>query len=427
MSEGLCIGRVHRGLIVFVLAIALMVLSPIHLTSVAAATTAPVSATSPLLLWHGYRGDERSWLEAALKRWRAQGGTPVRALPLPHNALANKLRAAIPRGNGPDLFIAAHDRAGSWATAGLLEPIGAWVSEELIRDFFPASVAALMVRGNLFALPLSAKALALYYYPALTGPPPETLSELTAQAKRFQEQGESRWGIGQGAPDSLYFHAPWLHGFGAEVFNRDGSLALVGSGAEASLQLLRRWEVEGVSPPELDGALAATYFRERRLAFVINGPWFRGDLSGANGWEVAPLPRVDETGLPASPFLGVEGIFLSASPRAALHRRREALALAEYLTSTEEAVELLRVGLLSARRSCYQDISEASQPLEERERRWRETFLRQFEQSRALSNDPRMGSVWTPMARALSLSRRGKQSPAAALTEARQRIEEGWR
>ena len=427
MSEGLCVGRAHRGLLIFVVSTALSALSFLCPPLLSAATTAPVSATSPLLLWHGYRGDERSWLEAALRRWRAQGGTPVRALPLPHNALGNKLRAAIPRGNGPDLFIAAHDRAGSWAAAGLLEPIGAWVSAELLRDFFPASIAALTVRGNLFALPLSAKALALYYYPELTGSPPETLSELTAQAKRFQEQGESRWGIGQGAPDSLYFHAPWLHGFGAEVFHRDGSLALAGAGAEASLQLLRRWELEGVSPPELDGALAATYFRERRLAFVVNGPWFRGDLAGAEGWEVAPLPRVDETELAASPFLGVEGIFLSAAPRAALHRRREALALAEHLTSAEEAVELLRVGLLSARRSCYQENTGIAAPLEERERRWRETFLRQFEQSRALSNDPRMGSVWTPMARALSLARRGKQSPAAALAEARQRIEEGWR
>ena len=36
-------------------------------------------------------------------------------------APADKLAVAVPRGNGPDLFIFAHDRLGDWATSGLLE------------------------------------------------------------------------------------------------------------------------------------------------------------------------------------------------------------------------------------------------------------------------------------------------------------------
>ncbi|MEE2645038.1 MAG: extracellular solute-binding protein [Myxococcota bacterium] len=377
---------------------------------------------SPLVLWHGYRGDERRWLDGALERWQRAGGAPVRALPLPHDALSNKLRAAIPRGNGPDLFIAAHDRAGSWAEAGLLETIGAWVTEEELADLFPAAIRALTVRGNLFALPLAAKTLVLYYYPALTGEPPEKLSTLVEQAQRFKAGGPRRWGIGQGDSDSLYFHAPWLHGFGARVFLRDGSLGLCGPKAEASLALVHRFEKTLLSPPGLDGALAANYFREQRIAFVINGPWFRGDLDGREGWSIAPLPTIDETGQKAAPYLGVEGIFLSAARRSERGRRLVALDLARYLSGPAEAARRLDEGALPARRSVYRRPAQ-----NEMQRIWRSTFRRQFEESEPLSNDPRMGGVWTPMARALSLARRGVNSPREALKEACSRIEEGWR
>ena len=52
---------------------------------------------------------------------------------LPFGAFDSKLETAIPRGNGPDLFIAAHDRLGHWAASGLLEPVGFWADEALVE------------------------------------------------------------------------------------------------------------------------------------------------------------------------------------------------------------------------------------------------------------------------------------------------------
>ena len=92
-------------------------------------------ANTQLTIWHAYRGTERAMLEAHLREFQEQTGQRVRSLHLPYNAFANKLQVAIPRGNGPDLFIFAHDRVGDWAEAGLIEPIGFWMSPQLQNQF----------------------------------------------------------------------------------------------------------------------------------------------------------------------------------------------------------------------------------------------------------------------------------------------------
>ncbi len=51
--------------------------------------------------------------------------------------LEDALKAAIPSGQGPDLFIWAHDWIGKFAEAGLLEPIDDYVTDDILKDFAP--------------------------------------------------------------------------------------------------------------------------------------------------------------------------------------------------------------------------------------------------------------------------------------------------
>ena len=76
--------------------------------------------TEQLSLWHAYRGEERVLLEQLLVDFEKEEGIKVKALSLPHSAFANKVQVAIPRGNGPDVLIFAHDRIGDRAEAGLV-------------------------------------------------------------------------------------------------------------------------------------------------------------------------------------------------------------------------------------------------------------------------------------------------------------------
>src|SRR5438046_930393 len=80
-----------------------------------------------VVLWHSYAGAERESLEASAAQWNAaHPHKPLTLVFVPNENLPDKLSSAIPRGNGPDLFIIAHDRIGNWVDAGLLEPIEFW-------------------------------------------------------------------------------------------------------------------------------------------------------------------------------------------------------------------------------------------------------------------------------------------------------------
>ena len=65
---------------------------------------------APIRVWHAYRGDEEKALLEILSMWK---GEPIDTLAVPFDAYAAKLQAAIPLGDGPDLFIDAHERMGT--------------------------------------------------------------------------------------------------------------------------------------------------------------------------------------------------------------------------------------------------------------------------------------------------------------------------
>ena len=76
-----------------------------------------------LTLWHAYRGAERAALEHLLEHYSdLNNGIRVDARAIPYDGFNSKLEAAVPRGHGPDLFIAAHERLGSWTQLGLVRP-----------------------------------------------------------------------------------------------------------------------------------------------------------------------------------------------------------------------------------------------------------------------------------------------------------------
>lgn len=371
---------------------------------------APADARAQLVLWHSYRGAEEAALLAALRRFEAtRPDLRVRAVSIPYDAFPNKLGVAVPRGNGPDLFVFAHDRVGDWAETGIIEPIGFWADEALIDRFFRTTVSPLVYRGQLYGLPLAFKTLALYYDPGLVPAPPATTDDLVAAAKAARAADPQVWGLGYEV-DSLYFHAPWLHGFGGAVYaDEDDTVALDSPASAASLAFVRRLLVEEkIIPEEATSALVTALFNDHHLAFVISGPWFKGELAGNDRWAVAPLPTVSETGQPARPFLGVEAVLMSGHSR----QKRSAFALMTFLTTDAEAAHrLLEGSQLVANQAPYDDPRA-------REDAFLRAFRGQVEHSVSLSNRPHMRRVWTPMKTALSQAIVHGQDPLEALRDA---------
>lgn len=380
------------------------------------------SSEPTLILWHALRGSDHQNLKNDLARFESDTGITVTALQLPHNAFANKLQVSIPRGNGPDLFIGPHDRVGDWAEAGHIEPISFWMNQQSYQAFMKAPIEAFTYRQQLYGLPLSCKALALFYNPKLIKEPPSTIEILIDHMQSLNKRGSALlpgqaskiWGLAYPEIDSLYFHAPWLHAFRGRVLR--GKHAEVDSKAMLnSIELVKRLRDQKFIPPEIDGALSSELFRRGQLAFLINGPWFLAELSDFDPeqWAVAPLPRLAQTQEPLRPYLSVEGVMVSSRTKQA----QKAWTLAQYLASKELAQKRQGRGeLIAYHPSELSPSSTQSNP-------WHAVFQSQVQEAIPLSNHPNMKSLWTPIKRALGQSILYGIPTQKALSEAQQAIE----
>ncbi len=66
-----------------------------------------------LLLWHAYRGAEKTAIEKVAKLYEMKKGVKVTTLAIPYDAYADKISASVPRGKGPD--VSSTRRIGSAA------------------------------------------------------------------------------------------------------------------------------------------------------------------------------------------------------------------------------------------------------------------------------------------------------------------------
>jgi arabinogalactan oligomer / maltooligosaccharide transport system permease protein len=285
-----------------------------------------LALAAPIRLWHAYRDAEAKSLDAILATWK---GEEVEALSLPYDAYAAKLQSAIPLGEGPDLFIDAHERLGDFRARQIVAPVGDALESEAV--FQGPALAAVRYEGQAWGLPISQKCLALYMNTALVHEAPAYLEDVVKLV------GELPKGVYPLAYESQipYAHAPILAAFGGEMLDANDQFGFVGEGAERSLDLVRSLIQRKAVPADANGALVTDLFNAGHAAYAISGPWFVGGLNdeAKRRLKVVPLPKVRATGQPMRPFVGVESIMLS--PQGA--KRAEVRALARLLAGAEAA------------------------------------------------------------------------------------------
>ena len=357
-----------------------------------------------VLLWHAYRGEERAALEQIIRALNAErDDVRVDLLAVPHEAFRQRLTAAIPRGNGPDLFIAPHEAVGEWSTNGLLEPLP-YPPGLPVDAFLPSTTDALRYDGQLWAMPLAFKSLALYYNKALVDGVPADFDALLQAGRRAEIPLVYEAG-------NFYHHAAFFHAFGARVFDADGQIRVDTPEAAAAFAMVGKLVADGVVPPESDGALVSNLFNADKVAFVINGPWFLGEIRPEVDFGIAPLPTVPGAG-PLRPFLTVEALYLAAQHKAS----PAAMALvAQAIGGAEGSLLRARVG-----RQCVPLVAVGADPII-RDDPVLAAFVAQGALAVATPNRPEMGAVWEPMNRALRRVLRGAEATTSA-AEAQQEI-----
>jgi maltose-binding protein MalE len=362
-----------------------------------------------VLLWHSYQGTERTALERAAAAFNADSEeVRVRLVSVPYAAFADKITNAIPNGNGPDLFIFAHDRMGDWVATGVIEPIEYYVDEALAERFAFDALAAMAYEDSLYGLPLAVKSVALFYRTDMIAEPPRTTDELLRWGQEYSRNG--RHALVYDNVD-LYGHAAWLHGFGGAVFDREQRLTIATPEATAALLFAR--ELSGIVPQETTGTMVASLFNRGRAAMAISGPWFIGDIADDVPWAVTTLPIVSPTGQRAAPFLGAEGVMMSSRAR----DKDAAFLVMAALTGDAPAADRARTARqVVPNLAAYEAEDIGGDPV-------LAAFRDQLAHTVPMPATPAMRTVWTPYKSALQRVIAQGADPADALLAAEREIQ----
>jgi arabinogalactan oligomer / maltooligosaccharide transport system permease protein len=365
---------------------------------------APASAlAAPIRVWHAYRGDEEKALDAVLADWK---GEPVDALSVPYDAYFTKLSAAIPIGDGPDLFIASHEKLGEFRARKIVGPVGDALEKGVFSE---SSIAAVTSDGQAWAVPLSQKCMALYVNTDLAPSVPTYIEDFAELVPKLPP------GVYPLAydPKSPYGMAGLLHGFGGQILDESDQYRFVGPEAERAVTFAR-WLIERrVMPEDADGALVTNLFRSGKAAYAISGPWLAGELGGNPNlrYRVALLPKVKATGLPMRPLLTVESIMLSPEGG----KRAEVRALAKLLASAEAARIRAALGPTPSARLDVRAGEDGSIV---------RVFAQQARTAVPMPSSRAMNGIWDPGERAIKKVLRGDLGADVALSEGKHRFDD---
>ena len=265
-----------------------------------------------VVIWHSQRGAERDELESLLREFNAAhaGAIVVEPLAVPDASVKDKLLRTIPRGAGPDLFIRPHNELGELLgehTARTLSPDELPFSADA---YLPGLLGGVSDGGQVYAAPLTYKALFVFYNTRLLPDgPPKDLETLFAMRAHLPE------GTYPFAYDatSLFFQAPFFLGSGGRVFGDDGHYALFEGDGAASFALPGKWRAADLIPKDASYNEAVRLFETEQAAAIICGPWYRpaGAVAARAHWGIAPLFAFHGKALGS--FVTVESIFLSSS------------------------------------------------------------------------------------------------------------------
>jgi arabinogalactan oligomer/maltooligosaccharide transport system substrate-binding protein len=383
-----------------------------------AGVTALAAPPVELVVWHSYRGGEAAAFEKVVAEYnaaRAAAGIKVTTLPVPYDAFADKITAAVPRGKGPDLFIYAQDRLGGWVEAGkTIEPIDFYVDKPTRDRFLPTTIEAMTYHGTLYALPFNYKVITMVYNKKLLTKIPKTTGELVTIARSLTDASTGRFGVAYWYTN-FYYHAILMNAFGGGAFDAAGKPILNCEGNVKSLELLMKWVgVDKFLPAEPSTALVTSLFNGGKAAIVFSGPWFLGEIAKSIDYGLAVLPTVDEAGgKPMRPWMTVEGVYIATGSK----NKDAAYDFVKYVTDAPAAKIMALDGRQTpANVAVYKDPQVGADPI-------LKVFRQQVEVAVPMPNLAEMSMMWTPATSAMTAIVQGSAKPKAALDQAEKEVE----
>lgn len=300
--------------------------APAEATPVPAEPTAvPVEAVE-VTFWHAYGTGSAE--EVALTKLLESAATDlpnitINVLQVPFNDIYNKYRTDVAAGSGPDMFVAPNDSLGDDARAGLVADITDLLAGKT-DGINQLGLDGMTVEGKIYGVPESMKAVAFWYNTELLPTPPATTDELLALMEG-------------GTPISLsygcYHDFGFFGAYGGKIF--DDSWKVVadqGTGVVDALTFLKSaYDISKANGWPKNDSDGLAPFAEGKMAAITNGNWAMGDYRNALGDKLAVTALPAGPAGPATPFLGIDGFYISPNSLV----QEAAIEVALYLTNAE--------------------------------------------------------------------------------------------
>ncbi len=251
----------------------------------------------------------------------------------------------------PDMYLFAHDKIGVYAEMGVISPISDFMDVSVAGGYVPITVEGATYKGKVYQAPLYFETLLFMYNKKYMKEAdiPATTEQLYDYMQRKTKYGHYGFVEQHSTP---YYAAGWIHGFGGSILSRDGTPGLNTEETIAALQYHKKFV--DLMPGETEYATVNTLFTEGMAHATIAGPWFVPTVRNAGiDVGIAPMPIVDETGLPIAPYSGVQGLHVL---KVHAEEKKDAITkVLKVLCQPEVSISLAKAtGCAPALESCYE-------------------------------------------------------------------------
>ena len=338
--------------------------------------------------------------EAAAKAFEAATNAKVELVKKNFADIQADFTSQVPTGKGPDITIGAHDWLGNLIQNGVVSPIELG---DKANEFEPVAIQAFSQDGQVYGVPYAIENIALIRNTKLASSAPATWDDALAMGKKAGTKYPILLQVGTtGDPYTMY---PLQTSFGAPVFtqNPDGSysseLAMGGANGEKFAKWLADQGKAGTLDTAITYDIAVDAFAKGKSPFIIGGPWMLDTFKDLD-LAIDPIPSAG--GETASPFVGVQGFFISSQTQSPIVAND---FLTNYIATTDVQFSMYEAGqrtpaLKSAAEKAASDTLTAG-------------FAKVAQDAVPMPSIPEMASVWTYWGVTEANIISGKQQPVA--------------
>ncbi|MDE0067535.1 MAG: extracellular solute-binding protein [Acidimicrobiaceae bacterium] len=374
----------------------------------------PPAAEEPIASITIWADDSRVGpLEAIAPAFTEETGVEVNVELVDFGGIRDQVSQAAPAGEGPDIFVGAHDWTGELAANGVVAPINLGDKAD---HFVQVALDGFNFAGEVFAVPYATEAVAMYRNSDLVPETPATWDDLRAACDAVEVANCVTVPGGEDAADA-YHNYPFVSARGGGIFAFDAS-----SGFDASQVVLDSDDtiagVEILEAQVADGYVSSTnygnakdLFLTGQAAFFITGPWELGSMRDQSdiNWAVSVIAQMGDA--PVQPFVGAQGFFLNAFSENSLIAQS---FLLDFI-ATDETMQALFDA--DGRPPAWLPVVEALSSNPDVQ-----VFGASIANGIPMPNIPEMGAVWGPLGDNLLQVRNGESTAADAMTAAAEAV-----